>query len=51
MLPVGLGFAAGAKLWMVAPELLPDALAETPARTVWEAATGAMIAFQLLIGP
>jgi zinc transporter ZupT len=51
-LPVGLGFAAGAMLWMVAVELLPDALDEAPARPV-AAAAGlaalAMLIFQLVL--
>jgi ZIP family zinc transporter len=51
-LPVGLGFAAGAMLWLVARELLPEALRETTAITVAAAVSGAaasMIAFQLAL--
>jgi zinc transporter, ZIP family len=49
VLPVGLGFAAGAMIWMVATELLPEARASLPASRVFGAAAvafAAMFAFQ-----
>lgn len=50
LLPVGLGFAAGAMLWMVGRELLPEALSGLPTRgraVGWIAASGAvMFGFQ-----
>ena len=48
-LPVGLGFAAGAMIWMTFAELLPEALEDAPATSVATAVTlslMAMIGFQ-----
>ena len=53
LLPLGLGLAAGAMLWMVFRELLPEALDEVPARLTYPimaAAVLGMLAFQFLIG-
>lgn len=51
-LPVGLGFAAGAMLWLVFTELVPDALKQAPAGIVAISLTlslMAMLAFQELL--
>lgn len=52
-LPAGLGFAAGAMLWMCVAEILPDAFeGTTPGRAAVTVtlAVAAMIVFQMLIG-
>ena len=47
-LPAGLGFAAGAMLWMVAAELLPEALEAAPVRAVTAVAVLSAAAMILL---
>jgi zinc transporter ZupT len=52
VLPAALGFAAGAMIWMVARELLPDARDKAPRRTVAATAFvsfGAMLGFQAIL--
>jgi zinc transporter ZupT len=51
-LPIGLGLAAGAMLWMVFAELFPEALEHVrseAAATAVALAFAAMMAFQLLV--
>jgi ZIP family zinc transporter len=47
VLPVGLGFAAGAMVWLVVSELVPDARASASGRAV---ATAGGLAFALMMG-
>lgn len=52
-LPFGLGFAAGAMIWLAVAEILSEALEDAPASSVATALTvsvAAMVAFQFLIG-
>jgi ZIP family zinc transporter len=49
VLPVGLGFAAGAMVWLVGADLLPEALETTGAGTVAVAVAGSALAMLLFL--
>ncbi|HMB38164.1 MAG TPA: hypothetical protein VKO85_03720, partial [Wenzhouxiangellaceae bacterium] len=52
LLPVGLGLAAGAMIWMVFAEIAPDALKKSSSNSVGAVivlAFAAMMAFQLFV--
>jgi zinc transporter ZupT len=52
LLPVGLGFAAGAMIWMLARELVPEAMTQIPKAEVAGVGTAAcvgMVVFQSLL--
>ena len=52
LVPLGLGFAGGAMLWMVAAQIVPDALATSSRRAValaLGASTAAMLALEALL--
>ena len=52
VLPAALGFAAGAMIWMVARDVLPEALEQAPRRVVAATAVvsfAAMVAFQAIL--